>query len=360
MTFLINKRFNLLFSFLFLSSCENTGVLLEPYIDPHIIFTSRRWWNYDIFITDIHGDKVTQLTKNKWLDFNPSISPDGNQLSFVSNRDGNREIYIMDLIWLDGFTQWEGRNLRNLTNSKENDWTPIFSPMSDKIVFTTYFPSNDNYDIFIINSDGTKKKNITKTTGYEKFPQFSHDGSFIIYQGWQKGKKEIFFTNLLENNTINLTRNNNSNDILSQGNAISPDDQKIVFTSDVDGNNNIYLMNIDGAELKQLTFNKSNDYEPIFSPDGLSIIFTSNRDGNREIYSVDSNGENLINISNNPSDDWSPKFYPDNKKIIFQSLREGVSNWEIFIMDNDGKNQRNITNSPGTDYSFIILPLINP
>ena len=57
----------------------------------------------------------------------------------------------------------------------------------------TYFPENDNYDIFIMNDDGTNKENLTNSLGYEKYPQFSPDGSFIIYQGWQKGKKEIFF-----------------------------------------------------------------------------------------------------------------------------------------------------------------------
>ena len=85
------------FSF-FLESCSKTGVVEEPYIDPHIIFSSRRWWNYDIFITDVFGGHTTQLTKNKWLDFNPAVSSDGSKLVFVSDRDGgNREIYAVDL-----------------------------------------------------------------------------------------------------------------------------------------------------------------------------------------------------------------------------------------------------------------------
>ena len=73
------------------------------------------------------------------------------------------------------------------------------------------------------------------------------------------------------------------NDILSHGNALSPDGQKIVFTSDRDGPRNIYIMNSDGSNQQKLTDNPFNDYEPIFSPDGLSIIFTSERDGNKEI-----------------------------------------------------------------------------
>ena len=69
----------------------------------------------------------------------------------------------------------------------------LFSPIENKIVYTRYFPQNDNYDIFIMNDDGSDKKNLTRTNSYEKYPQFSPDGSFLIYQGWQKGKMDIFF-----------------------------------------------------------------------------------------------------------------------------------------------------------------------
>ena len=342
------------------NGCSKTGVVEDPYIDPHIIFTSRRWWNYDIFIADVYGGHMTHLTKNKWLDFNPAISNDGSKLAFVSDRDGNREIYALDLIWMDGYTQWEGRNLTNITQTAGHDWTPKFSPTNEKILFTTYFPATDNYDVFIMNADGSDKQNLTNSPYYEKHPQFSPDGSFIIFQAWQKGKMEIFFSNLLDGNIINLTRNTASHDIIPQGNAFSPDEQEIVFTSERDGNRNIYIMNTDGTNQIQLTDHSAADYEPVYSPDGLSIIFTSERDGNKEIYIMNNNGLNLKNLSNNPADDWNPRYYPDNHKIVFQSLRDGPANWEIYMMNLDGKRQTNLTNHPRTDYSFVILPLKNP
>ena len=69
-----------------------------------------------------------------------------------------------------------------------------------------YEPKDDNYDIYIINSNGQNKRNLTARPGYEIMPKFSPDGSFIIFQSWQFGVKEIFFINLLEGNEINLTR----------------------------------------------------------------------------------------------------------------------------------------------------------
>ena len=353
-----NKKLISSFFLLLAIGCESSRSVQSEYIDPHIIFSSRRWWNYDIFIADIYSGHMTQLTKNKWIDFNPSISRDAKKLLFISDRDGNREIYTTELQWLDGYTQWRGNKLKNLTNSKENDWTPVFSPVENKIAFSTYFPENDNYDIFLMNDDGTNKENLTNTSSYEKFPQFSPDGSFLIYQGWQNGKMEIFFLGLLDRNNINITRNVKSHDILSHGNSFSQDGQSIVFTSERDGNRNIYLMNIDGSEIQQLTFHESADYEPIFSPDGESIVFTSERDGNKEIYIIFPESKKLENLSNIPGDDWNPRFYPDNQKIVFQSNRDG--NWEIYMMNLNGEGQTNLTNHPSTDYSFVVLPLINP
>tara|TARA_Y100001935_G_scaffold137463_1_gene113760 strand:- start:5652 stop:6725 length:1074 start_codon:yes stop_codon:yes gene_type:complete len=352
------KIFVLLFILNFIG-CENSIKSdKDIYIDPHIIFSSRRWWNYDIYITDIYNSSMSHITKNKHIDFNPSISPDSKKLAFVSDRDGNREIYIADLEWLDGYTRWVARGLSNITNSIENDWTPSFSPLENVIVFSTYFPANDNYDIFIMDLDSGSRINLTNTDSYEKFPQFSPDGSFIIYQGWYKGKMEIFFTNLLDKNRINLTRNPFSNDIISHGNCFSADGQKIVFTSERDGNRNIYMMNSDGSNQEKITSNESDDYEPIFSPDGLTIVFTSERDGNKEIYSYSIESKKISNLSRNSGDDWNARFYGDSDKLIFQSSRDG--NWEIYRMGYDGSNQVNLTNHPSTDYSYVVLPLLNP
>ena len=344
--------------YLHIGGCENTNYTHSDYIDPQIIFSSRRWWNYDIFVADINGSHITQLTKNKWIDFNPALSPDSKKLAFVSDRDGNREIYVIDLEWLDGYTQWSGSNLKNISNSIENDWTPVFSPIEDKIVFSTYFPENDNYDIMIMDSDGANKENLTNSNSYEKYPQFSPDGTSIIYQGWQGGKMEIFFTNILDKNKINLTKNISSNDIISHGNSFSRDGQSFVFTSERDGHRNIYMMDINGKNLEQLTNHMSDDYEPTFSKDGRYIAFTSERDGNKEIYIIDLASRELKNLTQNSGDDWNPRFYPDSQKIVFQSTRD--ENWEIYAMNLKGQNQTNLTNHPATDYSFIVLPLSNP
>ena len=77
------------------------------------------------------------------------------------------------------------------------------------------------------------------------------------------------------------------------------------------------------------------------------IAFTSRRDGNSEIYVMDADGKNQRNLANNRDDDWWPSWPPDGKRIVFVSERDGNS--EIYVMDADGGNQRRLTNNPHGD-----------
>ncbi|GAI97950.1 unnamed protein product, partial [marine sediment metagenome] len=81
---------------------------------------------------------------------------------------------------------------------------------------------------------------------------------------------------------------------------------KIAFTSDRDGNYEIYLLNIDGSEQVRLTNNPAGDGNSSFSPDGTKIAFTSDRDGNGEIYIMNVDGSEQTNLTNNPAGDGNP------------------------------------------------------
>ena len=129
---------------------------------------------------------------------------------------------------------------------------------------------------------------------------------------------------------------------------------QIAFVSKREGNPEIYVMEADGRNQRNLTNNRDNDWWPSWSPDGKRIVFVSERDGNREIYVMDADGENPRRLTNNPNEDWYPSWSPDGKRIAFMSLRDGHvidgrPTFEIYVMDTDGGNPQNLTNNPNDD-----------
>ncbi len=326
------------------------------YNQPQIIFSGYKWWNYDIISVDIFGNDYSHITKNQWVDTEPKVSPDGSQLIFASNRDGNREIYSMEINYVGGYYNWVGNDLKNLSQDPYFDGDFSFSPSGDKILYLKYFPENDNYDIYEMEKDGSSKKNISNTSWYEKKPMYTPDGSSIIFQSWKYDNVEIFFSHLLEDNQVNITKSP-GDDILHWGSPFSPSGDSFVFSSNRDGNSEIYLTDISGQNQNNITNNPTWDSEPQLSYLGDKVIFSSNRDGNSEIYSMNLDGTDQKNLTSNPSRDWLPKFFPGNEKIIFMSDRDG--NWEIYSMNLDGTDQKNLTNNPRTDFSFSFLPFPN-
>ncbi|MBI2836667.1 MAG: PD40 domain-containing protein [Chloroflexi bacterium] len=117
---------------------------------------------------------------------------------------------------------------------------------------------------------------------------------------------------------------------------------RIAFSSDRDGNREIYIMNADGSGQTRLTNNPAYDADPVWSPDGSKIAFSSYRDGNREIYVMNADGSNQTRLTNNSAADYGPSWSPDGSKIAFESYRDG--NWETWVMNADGSNPTQLTN----------------
>jgi Tol biopolymer transport system component len=123
----------------------------------------------------------------------------------------------------------------------------------------------------------------------------------------------------------------------------------IAFTSDRDGNKEIYRIKGDGTGAINLTHNPASDDDAAYSPDGTKIAFSSTRDaGDREIYVMNSDGSNPVRLTNSPGDDFSPTWSPDGTKIAFVSKR--LNQFEdIYVMNANGTSVFNLTQTNGRD-----------
>jgi Tol biopolymer transport system component len=126
---------------------------------------------------------------------------------------------------------------------------------------------------------------------------------------------------------------------------------RIAFSSNRDGNFQIYIMNPDGSNLTRLTDSKGTNSYPAWSMDAKHVAFASTRDGNSEIYIMNPDGSDQKNLTRDPSNDYSPIWLPNNR-IAFISNRKGRE--RIFVMDMDGKNIRSFGSTSVDSTSSII------
>ena len=166
----------------------------------------------------------------------------------------------------------------------------------------------------------------------------------ILFDSDRDGKQGIYVMGPDGSNARKVTHGQ-ANDALP---AWSPDGNKIAFSSDREGHWEIYIMAADGSDPGRVTRTAGkNDYAPAWSPDGKRIAFESpDRDGHWEIYVVDADGSNVQRLTFT-TDSENPDWSPDGKTIAFDS-GPAKGPREIYVMDPDGSNLRQLTHTPVT------------
>ncbi len=177
---------------------------------------------------------------------------------------------------------------------------------------------------------------------------FPGGNGVIAYYGTAGSSFEVFTMNADGTNRKQLT------DALGTDSnpSWSVDGSQILFDSEREGGGfqtrDVFVMNADGfAETVIGTNLLPDDWNPVFSPDGQKIAFQSFRDGNHEIYVADANGDNAMNLTKNAASDRDPSWSPDGLKIAFTTDRDGDD--DIYVMNADGSIAMNLTNHPGVD-----------
>lgn len=283
---------------------------------------------------------VTQLTANAVPTPTPAPTPLGGgygQIAFVSTRDGDEEIYTMNL---------DETELRNLTNNSARDDAPTWSPDGSQIAFMSYREDACCSVVYVMDANGDNQHRLTNATQYSYNPAWSPDGTQIAMTVYTDGNAEIY---IVDTDGSNLRRITNTPEDDTNP-TWSPDGTKIAFQSDQNGNAEIYVMNVDGTGLRNLTSDSAQDRFPTWSPSADLIAFQSDRDNINypAIYVMDSDGGNVRLLNINSEDGYDAAWSPDGKQIAFSSYLSG-NGQEIYMMNTDGTNVRRLTDSGGSN-----------
>jgi len=301
----------------------------------------------------------------------PSVVPIGSEsappgetlaILFSSHRGGvhDSEIYIMDP---------DGTDERQFTSARGHSWGPRIAPDGGEFFFSSVAPGqhtihdasggsttgSGNHDVYVANIQGTaidnmQAANLTNiTAGFTSWDNgwaYSPDSKQIAFTSDRDGNWEIYTMDTSGGNIKRLTENP-AQDGWPWWTA---DGKHILFTSDRDGSWQIYIMNPDGSNVQELTHvaNRTNLY-PAVSPDGKKVVFSSQVTATNEgdIYIMNIDGSDLTRLTNTAALNNIPSFCPDSEHIVFESDRAG--NTDIYMMNADGSDVKQLTTDPGED-----------
>ncbi len=294
--------------------------------------------NMELFIINSDGTGLTQLTNdtkfnNEYIGFGqPSLSDDGGKISFRFNDGTGYEVFVINS---------DGTGLRQLTDSEFGPGSssgmsyPSISDDGSIIAFLRQDFESENWNrgIFVINSDGTEEKQLTK--GEHGDFSMSGDGSKIAFLGADEFDFQYFVINSDGTGLTQLTRNTNQFQDINNDNigtsapSISDDGSKVAFVGYVGGDTEIFMINSDGTRLRQLTDNDESDWGPAISGDGNRIVFhrsALHQLGIKEtrIFVINSDGTGLTQLTDDPYNyDQSgrnflyPSISDDGDRIVF-------------------------------------------
>jgi len=210
------------------------------------------------------------------------------------------DIYIADL---------KGKITKQLTNTPGYDAEATVSPKGDKIVFTS--DRSGDLELWTMDIDGKNQKQITFGLGYDGGAFFSPDGKKLVFRASRPTKEDEV---------------KEYKELLKEG---------LVAPTTMD----IYTCNVDGSDLKQITFLGKASWAPFYHPSGKKIIFSSNHHSKKgydfQLFMVNVDGTNIEQITSQSLFNAFPMFSPDGKKLIFSSNRNngGTRDTNLFIAD---------------------------
>lgn len=267
----------------------------EP-LSNRIVFESNRDGDSEIYVMNVDGTGAQNLTRDAAQDVEPDVASSGSAVTFESNRSGgNRDIWILDT-----------GGIRNVTSSGAQESSPTFNGTGDRVAYARR-SSTTTWSIWSIGTNGNGAVVLTDDAGDDEQPAWSSDGSMILFRSDRDGQ----------------------------------------------GHQDIYVMDADGQNVTRLTVDASDDGKPAWSSSGDQITWSTNRAGTFDVWRADFDKvsrtlSNLVNLTPGSTGvDGKSDWHPSQSRIAYASDNGGDN--EIIVMNADGSGKQQITNNSSDD-----------
>ncbi len=263
----------------------------------YIAFTSQIGNHKEIFVADVLGRNIKQITRHNNLAVSPKFSPDGKLLAYTSYHPGNPNLYI---------TNWQEAKFTTAISRRPGlNLAPAWSPDGKTMVVTLSMEGNP--DLYLINTKGTIISRLTQNTGINVSPTWSPDGRHIAFVSDRSGTPQIYVMNIKTKAVRRITFQGNDNTEPSW----SPDGEWITYSGLYESRYQIFIIKPEGGKPLQLTWYRDDHESPSWSPDGRQIVFSRSHDNDKDICTVFKNGtgfRTLFRIQGHQSSPvWSPR-----------------------------------------------------
>ncbi len=262
---------------------------------------------------------------------------------FVVSRSTNKiekEIFTMD---------WDGANQKQISKHRTISQSPAWSPDGRYLTYTSFLYHKKlktrNADLFLYDFETNKRWLLSYQKGINSGASFTPDSDSILLRISKSGSSDIYKTDLKGTKFTQLT--NGPRNAMNVEPAVNPAGNKIAFSSDRSGKPMIYTMDMNGKNVKRITFAGVYNSSPAWSPDGERIAFAGFDKGHFDIFTVDANGKNIKRLTSAKKRDgrWAnneyPSFSPDGRFVLFSSDRTG--RYQLYIVSIDGKYEHRLT-----------------
>jgi len=240
-----------------------------------------------------------------------------------------KELFMMDM---------DGTNVRQLTNDRGLSLFPGWGPFGKRVTYTGYRLRQP--DVFLMDLENKRVSRVTNTPQLDVAPRLTKDGRSLIMSRSSGRNSDIILTDLKGNLLRRLTRPNGSIDVSAD---LSPDGKSVVFVSNRGGTPQVYTMNSNGGNVRRVSFAQSNYCtSPSWSPKGNRIAFICRADRGYHLFTAMPDGRDAFQLTSYGSNE-DPSWSPDGNYIVFSTTanRSGVK--KLAVVKADGSNLQILT-----------------